>query len=85
MTAQEKYYQLDQASTGSEGWAQNDVLWACLYFARELLCGADRFLSQCPEADVFRFTLYSSSHHKLHPDGHHSTPLRPLFSPPFQS
>ena len=26
MTAQEKRYQLDQASTGSEGWADNDVL-----------------------------------------------------------
>jgi len=34
------FYQDDEQEERRER-AQNDVLWACLYFAIELLCGAD--------------------------------------------
>jgi len=81
MTAQEKHYQLDQASTGSEGWAHNDVFWAHRYFALSLLCSAERGIepiswSRClPVHSLFKLSW------RTHPDRHHSALIRPLFSP----
>jgi len=61
MTAQEKRYQLDQASTDSKRQAHNDVLQASL-----IVCAVSMsLLSQSTHEDLILYFIHLDSHHKL--------------------